>query len=102
MSNMKVLVTGANGLLGQHLIKQLFDKQVQVVATGRGASRLPFAPSPAWIYYPVDLTNALEVYSVMNKEKPDVVVHAAATTNLDECEKYPQQCEAINVHGTSQ
>ena len=39
---MKVLVTGANGLLGQHLVKQLADKGYQVIATGIGPSRLPF------------------------------------------------------------
>jgi dTDP-4-dehydrorhamnose reductase len=99
---MKVLVTGANGLLGQHLVKQLIDQQYQVVATGRGASRLPFAESSTYTYYDVDITNALQVYSVMNKEKPEVVVHAAALTQVDECEQDPQRCEAINVQGTSQ
>lgn len=99
---MKVLVTGANGLLGQHLVKQLLDAQFQVVATSRGECRLPFAPSPVFHYYSMDITNALQVYSVMSKEKPDVVVHTAATTQVDDCEKYPQQCEAINVNGTSQ
>jgi dTDP-4-dehydrorhamnose reductase len=50
----------------------------------------------------MDITNALQVYSVLHKEKPDVVVHTAASTQVDDCEKYPTQCEAINVHGTSQ
>jgi dTDP-4-dehydrorhamnose reductase len=102
MSDMKVLVTGANGLAGQHLVKQLLDASFQVVATGRGESRLPFPVSPAFTWYTMDITNALQVYSVMSKEKPDVVVHTAAATKVDECEKYPQQCEAINVQGTSQ
>ncbi len=99
---MKVLVTGANGLAGQHLVKQLLDASFQVVATGRGESRLPFPVSPAFTWYTMDITNALQVYSVMSKEKPDVVVHTAAATQVDECEKYPTPCEAINVQGTSQ
>jgi dTDP-4-dehydrorhamnose reductase len=99
---MKVLVTGANGLVGQHLVKQLLDASFQVVATGRGESRLPFPASPAFTWYTMDITNALQVYSVMSKEKPDVVVHTAAATQVDECEKYPTPCEAINVQGTSQ
>jgi len=99
---MKVLITGANGLLGQHLIKQLLYQQVHVIATGRGIQRLPFEPSPLYTYHTMDITNALQVYAVMEKERPDVVVHAAAMTQVDDCEKYPQQCETINVQGTSQ
>jgi dTDP-4-dehydrorhamnose reductase len=96
---MKVLVTGANGLLGQHLVKQLIDRQYHVIATGRGPSRLSFNN---YTWYDVDITNAFQVYGVMNKEKPDVVVHAAALTQIDECEQNPERCEAINVQGTSQ
>lgn len=99
---MKVLITGANGLLGQHLIKILVEKNYQVVATSRGESRLPFTPSANYTYHAMDITNALETYSVMNLEKPDVVVHAAAMTQVDDCELQPQQCERINVQGTSQ
>ena len=99
---MKVLVTGANGLLGQHLIKLLIDNNYQVVATSRGESRLPFEPSANYIYHSMDITNDMQTFAVMNTEKPDVVVHAAAMTQVDECELRPQQCEQINVHGTSQ
>jgi len=99
---MKVLITGANGLLGQHLIKVLLDKNYQVIATSRGESRLPFHPSDNYSYHEMDVANALETFSVMSLEKPDVVVHAAAMTNVDDCELRPQQCERINVQGTSQ
>jgi len=99
---MKVLITGANGLLGQHLTKLLLHKNYQVVATSRGESRLPFEPSGNYTYHSMDIANALETYSVMNLEKPDVVVHAAAVTQVDDCELRPQHCERINVQGTSQ
>lgn len=99
---MKVLITGANGLLGQHLIKLLLKNNYQVVATSRGASRLPFQQADNFIYHPMDITNALETWLVMNLEKPDVVIHAAAMTQVDDCEKNPQLCEQINVQGTSQ
>lgn len=99
---MKVLITGANGLLGQHLTKLLLDKNYQVVATGRGESRLPFEPSDNYIYHSMDIANAFDTYAVMNREKPDVVVHAAAMTQVDECELQPEQCDRINVQGTAQ
>jgi dTDP-4-dehydrorhamnose reductase len=99
---MKLLITGANGLLGQHLIKLLLDRNYQVVATSRGESRLPFQPSANYSYREMDITNALETFAVMSLEKPDIVVHAAAMTQVDDCELRPQHCERINVQGTSQ
>jgi dTDP-4-dehydrorhamnose reductase len=99
---MKVLITGANGLLGQHLTKLLLHKNYQVVATSRGESRLPFQPSPNYSYRAMDVANAMETFAVMSDEKPDVVVHAAAMTQVDDCELRPLQCERINVQGTSQ
>ena len=99
---LKVLITGANGLLGQHLTRLLLDKNYQVVATSRGESRLPFEPSDNYIYHSMDIANAFDTYAVMNREKPDVVVHAAAMTNVDDCELQSEQCERINVQGTAQ
>lgn len=99
---MKVLITGANGLIGQHVTKLLLDKNYQVVATSRGESRLPFQPSGNYTYHAMDVANALETFAVMSLEKPDVVVHAAAMTQVDDCELRSQQCERINVQGTSQ
>ena len=99
---MKVLITGANGLLGQHLIRLLLENNYQVVATGRGESKLSFEPSANFVYHPMDVTNAMQTFGVMRSEKPDVVVHAAAMTHVDDCELHPQQCERINVQGTSQ
>lgn len=99
---MKVLITGANGLLGQHLIKVLLENNIQVIATSRGESRLPFEPSSTYRYLPMDITNGMETFAIMNAEKPDVVVHAAAMTQVDDCELRPQLCEQINVNGTSQ
>lgn len=99
---MKVLITGANGLLGQHLTKLLLDNNYRVVATSRGESKLPFEPSDSFTYHAMDITNPMETFKIMSLERPEVVVHAAAMTQVDDCELHPQQCERINVQGTSQ
>lgn len=98
---MKVLVTGANGLLGQHLVKQLLEGPDVVIATGRGASRLPFDVSRRFRYYETDISDEIGLYEVMNIEKPECVVHAAAMTQVDECELQREKCERINVQGTA-
>jgi len=99
---MKILITGANGLLGQHLVQELLNQQFMVVATGKGECRLPFEPSDLFRYRPLDITDEFNVEQVMEEERPDVIVHAAAMTQVDECEQNPELCEKINVYGTTQ
>jgi dTDP-4-dehydrorhamnose reductase len=97
---MKVLVTGANGLLGQHLIAKLIEDKYNVVAIGRGPARLPFARTD-YKYYDVDIAAELAVHRVFSDELPEVVIHAAAMTQVDDCELNQELCERINVQGTS-
>ncbi|MGN6417620.1 MAG: SDR family oxidoreductase [Pseudobacter sp.] len=99
---MKVLITGANGLLGQHLVQKLLQQQFSVVATSKGPNRLPFDESEHFRYRSMDITDELTIEQVMEQEKPDVVVHSAAMTQVDECEKNPELCEKVNVYGTTQ
>lgn len=98
---MKVLVTGANGLLGQHLIKQLLEEKYQVYAIGKGESRLPFTNGDAYQYFDVDITDAFRLNLLMKTEKPEVVVHAAAMTQVDQCELNQEDCSRVNVEGTA-
>lgn len=98
---MKILITGANGLLGQHLVKLLLEKNYQVFATGRGEQRLSFEVFPNYSYHEMDIADATAVGRVLQSIKPDIVIHAAAMTQVDDCELNPQQCERINVQGTA-
>ena len=98
---MKVLVTGANGLLGQCLVNLLLGNGFFVIATGRGHSRLPFSPLENYGYKEVDITNKDQVGNLLISEKPEIVIHAAAMTQVDECELDQAQCFNINVKGTA-
>ena len=98
----KVLVTGANGLLGQHLISLLLQQGYEVIALGKGASRLPFAVSALFRYYPADITEDFLVQEILEKEMPHTVVHAAAITQVDDCQLHQENCEAVNVRATAQ
>lgn len=91
-----VLVTGSNGLLGQKLIGLLkSDESVNLVATARGDNRLPF--SDGYSFLPMDITDEANILEVFDKVKPDVVVHTAAMTNVDQCESEKDACWAQNV-----
>ncbi len=101
MSNtysMKILITGANGLLGQKLVRQLLKRGIDFCATSLGANRNPDCPDSH--YKALDITNSLEVNEVVLSYCPTHVIHTAAMTNVDACELDPDTCERINFQGT--
>ncbi len=76
---MKLLVTGAHGLLGRSLLEPDFD--TEMIGCGRG--EIPVGRGP---YHPVDLTDPQAVFALVAKVRPDWVIHTAALTDVDRCE----------------
>ena len=97
---MKILITGANGLLGRHLVKKLSNSENEVIATGKGPSRLPANPSKKFKYYSLDVTDGAAVNKLINETRPEVILHAAAMTQVDECELNKIDCWNTNVTAT--
>jgi dTDP-4-dehydrorhamnose reductase len=96
---MKILVTGSNGLLGQKLIEKLAkNSNVDVLATARGENRLPSKEN--YSYSALDITDKQNVDEVFDTFKPDVVIHGAAMTNVDQCETEKEECWKLNVLAT--
>jgi len=97
---MKIVITGANGLLGQKLVDLLGSKpEIQVLATGLGPCRILNLP-PNVHYQTCDITKPEELSIVTKPFRPDVVIHSAAMTNVDECELNPEKCHLLNVVAT--
>lgn len=92
---MRILITGANGLLGQKLVTLLQqDKNVQLIAT----ARTPLVQNlTTGEFHQLDTTNHLQVSEVIYKTKPDVIINTAAMTNVDSCEIDHGACIANNV-----
>jgi len=100
-SGLRLLVTGSNGLLGQHLIKMLIESTShQIIATGRGENRLPFTVSERYHYFSLDITDGIAVHDFILSYKPDVIIHAAAMTQPDQCEENEVSCWNVNVTAT--
>jgi len=59
----KVLVTGANGMLGKSVTKSLLESNFEVIAITRKE---------------VDLTSSIETRKILEKHSPDTIVHCAA------------------------
>ena len=81
----KILVTGANGMLGQDLCPILEDEGYDVVETD---------------VHNLDITNSETVNDVLKKENPDFVIHCAAYTNVDKAEEDVETARLINTKGT--
>ena len=94
---MKILVTGANGLLGQKLM-ELLDKDESVVPVATARRPLTY-PVKRAIFRPMDVTDAEGVLKVLQEQKPDVVINAAAMTQVDHCETQREECWRQNVGG---
>ncbi len=83
---MKVLVTGASGMLGQDIVKVFTLAGHEVIATDRDR---------------LDITNIDSIESFINEIKPEVIINTAAYNLVDKIEDsaiYPM-AYAINVTG---
>ncbi|WP_258100201.1 SDR family oxidoreductase [Marinoscillum pacificum] len=95
---MKILVTGANGLLGQKLVAILRDeKGIELIATARGVNR---NPEGGYTYLSADLRNMDGIKVFIEICDPDVIIHCAAMTQVDECEQNQELCWENNVDTT--
>lgn len=91
---MKILITGANGLLGSKLVPLLIEQGEDVIATSRGESRLALE---GLTYASMDITNEEDIRNVFDRYKPEAVIHTAAMTNVDQCEGDREGCWQQNV-----
>ncbi|GAC1602642.1 MAG: dTDP-4-dehydrorhamnose reductase [Myxococcales bacterium] len=94
-SDRAVLVTGANGLVGSRLVARLTSGGRPVIAVGRGPQREP-AGAPAR-YLEIDLLRRSALAELIESRRPAGVIHAAAMTDVDACEKDPESAWALNV-----
>jgi dTDP-4-dehydrorhamnose reductase len=77
------LITGAGGFLGSHLSREFSRREVRFVAQTR--SHRP--PEVATEFIVSDLSVDGAGTRLMSDVMPDIVIHCAAMTNVDECEK---------------
>lgn len=92
---MRILITGANGLLGQKLIELLTAQaDCYPIATAKS----PLIPSlPKGEFHRLDISNESEVRQVIATTRPDVVINTAAMTQVDQCETEKEKCWLANV-----
>src|SRR5512140_131460 len=95
---MRIAITGANGLLGGAAVAQLAGRH-SVLAVGRGKCRLP--PGD-FEWADADLGDGRSVEAALLAFRAEAVLHAGALTDVDGCERDPEQAWRVNVGGTEQ
>ncbi len=85
-TNMRIIITGANGQVGSALVKLLQAEGQHEIATLTKETG--------------DITDRVKVRRFIGTFRPDVVLHPAAYTYVDQCETDPDTAYRINALGT--
>ena len=85
---MKILITGAAGMLGTDLRKALEPEHELVLTDIHGDVKS------------LDITDTEQALAEINEAQPDLVIHCAAYTDVDGCERDPGMAYRVNALGT--
>jgi dTDP-4-dehydrorhamnose reductase len=80
----RILITGAHGMLGSALQNALQNEFEPIAASRSELNIESFADTRAFL----------------QKVRPDIVLHCAAYTNVEEAERNPDDCYRANYNGT--
>jgi len=88
---MRILVTGASGLLGLNLcLEKAKEHDIYGIMHQTQLANIPFT------LLRQDLTNKNALSEIFDQAKPELVVNCAAMANVDQCEKHPIPAAKIN------
>lgn len=81
---MKVMVTGASGLVGRAVVSHCSTQGERVIALDRSG---------------LDIADESKVDAAFDRERPDVIINCGAWTDVDGCELDPERARNINARG---
>ncbi len=88
----RILITGASGLLGGKIVELASGRGHQVYSTYR-----EHAPPPYGKPLRLDQTEDSQVKKFVSENRPDVIINAAALTDVDVCEEKPEAAFLLNA-----
>ncbi len=69
---MKILITGASGFLGRQVVNVIKNKKYKILKISRTKKN----------FFNCDLQNTQEVWNLLNKANPDIIINLAAKVNF--------------------
>src|ERR1035437_6541596 len=111
---MKILVTGSSGLIGSEVSTYFSHKGHEIIGVDNNQRAVFFGPQgdtrwnlarlqkslPSFQYIELDIRNREGILEIVEKIKPDVVIHAAAQPSHDKAASIPFDDFDINAVGT--
>ncbi|MEZ5962905.1 MAG: sugar nucleotide-binding protein [Planctomycetota bacterium] len=88
MPPIRVLLTGASGFLGRHVVERAPRETVELLVARRGHDGFDLADPPA-------------AAGAVAAARPDLVLHLAAVSAMAACERDPALALQVNVHATA-
>lgn len=86
----KILITGSCGFIGSNLLEYLNNKNFNVFG-------IDVKDKKEKKYFNIDLTNANQTKKIIDKIKPDVIIHTVGLSSLKACDENPALAQKINV-----
>src|SRR5712691_4472470 len=81
---LKVMVTGASGLVGRAVVSHCSSQGERVIALDHGD---------------LDIADESKVDAAFDRERPDLVINCGAWTDVDGCELDPERAQNVNARG---
>jgi dTDP-4-dehydrorhamnose reductase len=91
MDRKRLLIIGARGFLGMHAVKAAMDT-FEVIRGDRSGTGQPESVE-------IDVADASSVNRAFRQARPDFVLLLAAMSDIDRCERLPEQAFAVNARG---
>lgn len=89
---MRILVSGASGLLGLNFcLRFASEHTIDGIVHNHVLTELPFE------IHADDLTEEKNARTLIERYRPDLLVHCAALADLESCEKHPQTAHLLNA-----
>ncbi len=96
---MKILVTGATGFLGSHIVEELISSKNEIIATYRKSSKreeLPFCQSIIWVK-----TDQYGWENMIQSFAPEIIIHAA-WSGVNSTTRNDKDIQLSNISFTNQ
>lgn len=95
-SNIRVLITGSNGFLGQKLTDLILkETDYSLCCTSHSENRNP--NNQGYQFVQLDLLDSEGLIQLLGSFNPTHIVHTAAMTSVEACEQDPETCNKLNV-----
>lgn len=94
---MRILVTGADGFVGHHMVALLAQKRIETIGTALDAKAASDLNIPV---RPLNITRAEETASLIKHIQPTHIIHLAAVSSVKQSFSDPNMVDDVNVRGT--